>query len=92
MDYKKEIENLAATTNLVVLIELQPLSDRYTQILLTQDVFKKVSDIVWHAMPDSKETPDGKTITVHPMEPIKIPDMSCSYSRGFIHKLTRAAK
>ncbi len=85
----EEIEDLADVTHLVVMVEMEPLSDKYVQVLLTPDVFKKMSDLLWKSMPNSSKNEGGKVILIRPMEPVKIPDLESSYSEEFIKELTK---
>lgn len=85
---KSDIEALASVTHLVLLIEENPLSDKYVQIMLPPEVFKQMSDLVWNSMPDAAKKGE-KTITIRPMEPVKIPDLDSSYPKEFIRKVQR---
>lgn len=87
MNLIEEIQDLAEITHLIVMIELEPLSDRYVQILLDPETFKKVSDVVWKNMPDSPK--GSKIVPVRGMEPVKIPDCDSCYSKELIVTMTK---
>lgn len=86
-DLMKAVEGLSEVTHVLVMVEIEPLSDKYVQILLDPMTFKKVSDVIWAAMLDSKKTPEAKFIPVRRMKPIIIPDGESSYSKEFIEKM-----
>lgn len=73
-----DLEDLQEITRLVLMIEMEPLSDKYVQVKLDRDTFKKISDIAWATMPDSpnkKAGEDRKTILIEQMEPVLIPNL-----------------
>lgn len=75
---REDIKDLGEITRLVLMVEVEPLSDMYYQVKLDKETFKKISDIAWNSMPDSpnkKEGEDRKTILVEPMKPVKIPNL-----------------
>lgn len=74
----EEIRDLGEITRLVLMIELHPLSDKYMQVKLDRETFRKISAIAWEAMPYTKGTrpeEDRKTILVEPMDPVLIPNL-----------------
>lgn len=75
----EDVDDLGEVTRLVVMIELEPLSDRYVQVQLTSEAFNKVSAAAWEDQPDSVAHPGRKMIKVRPMEPVKIPDLQTTY-------------
>ncbi len=77
----EDIEDLSEITRLVLMIELEPLSDKYVQVKLDRETFKKISDIAWESMPYSpnrKGDEDRKTILIEQMEPVVIPNLKSS--------------
>lgn len=86
----EDIEDLSEITRLVVLIELEPLSDRYMQVVLPHDAYKKMSDAVWETQPISVGRDEVfKTILVRPMKPVIIPDLHNFYAPEYIAKLLK---
>ena len=75
---KKDFEDLGSITRLVLMIEVEPLSDMYVQVKLDISTFKKISDAAWESMPFSKNRKgeeDLRTIRVESMAPVKIPNL-----------------
>lgn len=71
----EDLIDLGEVTRLIVMIEVDPLSDKYVQVLLPRSAFKQISDIAFNCQPDSKRTKGAKTIQISNMDPVLIPDV-----------------
>jgi hypothetical protein len=83
----EDLKDLDEVTRLVVLIELEPLSDKYLQVILPREAFTRVSDAAWAVQPDSAMGEGRKDIICRPMEPVIIKDLESFYSPEYIASL-----
>lgn len=84
----EEIESLSTETRLLVMIEIEPLSDKYSQILLNPEDFKEVSRVVFEMQPDSVTFLGTKKIIVSD-DFVVIKDKSSCYSDDFINDVKK---
>lgn len=57
MSIESPYQNEIRTTKLIILVEEAPFTNKYLQIELSRDNFKKVSDAIWSTL---DKTIDGK--------------------------------
>lgn len=77
----KDIEKLGEGQKVILLMEVAPLTDRFAQIMLTQEEFAAMRRGLWTALPYSEIDPEGRKVTTSSLfDNISIPDIPALYS------------
>jgi hypothetical protein len=78
----EDIESEFCVVKVIVLMETEPLTDNFEQILMTQEQMKKVLDLIEGFMPHK-----GSSFQILTNgNPIKIPDIMYAYRPEYIEK------
>lgn len=79
-----DIQDLGEIVRVVVLMETHPLTDVYSQVILTQEEFKQVTGLMWKFFPTTKDD-EMKCVTVDDKR-FTLPDMQTTYSDEYVKK------